>query len=62
MSKFPVDAPVRECCKGLHKVIGPGEISKFAHEVVRPHVVRPDLEAGYAETAKDLVTVFHHRA
>ena len=39
--------------EGLHKVIGPGKISKFVEELVRPHVIRPNLEAAYAEMAKD---------
>jgi hypothetical protein len=39
--------------EGLHKTIGPGKISKFVQELVRPHVVRPDLNAAYAEMAKD---------
>lgn len=42
-----------EVYNGLHKVIGPQRISKFVEELVRPHVVRPNLEAGYAEMAKD---------
>lgn len=42
-----------EVYKGLHKVIGPRKISKFVEELVRPHVVRPNLEAAYAEMAKD---------
>jgi predicted CopG family antitoxin len=47
---FTVD---EEVYKGLHKVIGPRKISKFIEELVRPHVVRPDLEEGYAQMAKD---------
>lgn len=39
--------------EGLHKTIGPRKISKFVQELVRPHVVRPDLESAYAEMAKD---------
>jgi hypothetical protein len=39
--------------EGLHKIIGPRKISKFVQELVRPHVVRPDLESAYAEMAKD---------
>jgi predicted CopG family antitoxin len=39
--------------EGLHKVIGPRKISKFVEELVRPHVIQPNLEAGYAEMAKD---------
>ena len=38
---------------GLRKTIGPRKISKFVQELVRPHVVRPDLESAYAEMAKD---------
>ncbi|OGO19861.1 MAG: hypothetical protein A2144_04645 [Chloroflexi bacterium RBG_16_50_9] len=45
-----VDAEVYE---GLHKTIGRRKISKFIEELVRPHVVRPDLESAYAEMAKD---------
>ncbi|OHB62108.1 MAG: addiction module antitoxin [Planctomycetes bacterium RBG_13_60_9] len=39
--------------RGLHKVIGPRKISKFVTDLVRPHVVRPDLESAYAQMAKD---------
>jgi hypothetical protein len=39
--------------EGLHKIIGPRKISRFVQEVVRPHVVRPNLDAAYAEMAKD---------
>jgi predicted CopG family antitoxin len=45
-----VDEAVYE---GLHKTIGRRKISKFVQELVRPHVVRPDLESAYAEMAKD---------
>ena len=45
-----VDEKVYE---GLRKIIGPRKISKFVQELVRPHVVRPDLESNYAEMAKD---------
>jgi predicted CopG family antitoxin len=38
---------------GLRKTIGPRKISKFIEEIVRPHVIRPDLESAYAEMAKD---------
>jgi predicted CopG family antitoxin len=38
--------------KGLHKVIGRRKISKFVEGLVRPHVVRPDLEAEYARMAR----------
>ncbi|RPJ37351.1 MAG: addiction module antitoxin [Deltaproteobacteria bacterium] len=42
-----------EVYEGLHKIIGPRKISRFVQEIVRPHVVRPNLEAAYAEMAKD---------
>ena len=42
-----------EVYNGLHKTIGPGKISRFVQDIVRPHVVRPNLEAAYAEMAKD---------
>ncbi|MCX5718631.1 MAG: addiction module antitoxin [Nitrospirae bacterium] len=45
-----VDEKVYE---GLHKTIGPRKISKFIEELVRPHVVRPNLESAYAQMAKD---------
>lgn len=38
---------------GLHKVIGPRKISKFVEELVRPHVVKHELESAYKEMAKD---------
>ena len=42
-----------EVYKGLHKIIGPGKISKFIEELVRPHVIHPNLESAYAEMARD---------
>jgi len=42
-----------EVYEGLHRRIGPRKISKFVQELVRPYVVRPDLESAYAEMAKD---------
>ena len=45
-----VDEKVYE---GLHKIIGPRKISKFVEELVRPHVIRPNLESAYAQMAKD---------
>jgi len=42
-----------EIYEGLHKNIGPRKISKFIQELVRPHVVSPDLEFAYAEMARD---------
>jgi len=42
-----------EVYEGLRKTIGPGKISRFIQELVRPYVVRPNLESAYAEMAKD---------
>jgi predicted CopG family antitoxin len=42
-----------EVYEGLRKTIGPRKISRFVQEIVRPHVVRPNLETAYAEMAKD---------
>ena len=42
-----------EVYEGLHKTIGPRKISKFVEELVRPYVVRPNLESAYAQMAKD---------
>jgi len=42
-----------EVYEGLHKTIGPRKISRFVQELVRPHVVRPNLESAYADMAKD---------
>ena len=48
--KVTVNAEVYE---GLKKIIGPRKISKFIEDLVRPHVIHPNLEASYAEMAKD---------
>lgn len=45
-----VDEKVYE---GLHKTIGSRKMSKFVEELVRPHVVRPNLESAYAQMARD---------
>lgn len=42
-----------EVYEGLHKVIGRRKISQFIEELVRPHVIGTDLEAGYAAMAAD---------
>ena len=39
--------------KGLHRVVGRGQISRFIEELVRPHVVGRDLAAAYQEMARD---------
>ena len=43
-----------EVYDGLHRTIGPRKISRFVQELVRPHVVRPNLESAYADMAKDM--------
>jgi predicted CopG family antitoxin len=42
-----------EVYEGLHKTIGPRKISKFIEGLVRPHVVRPNLELAYSQMSKD---------
>ena len=39
--------------EGLYQVVGPRRISRFIEDLVRPHVLYPDLEAAYAEMARD---------
>ena len=39
--------------EGLHKVIGRRHISHFIEDLVRPHVIGGDLEAGYRAMAED---------
>ncbi len=42
-----------EVYQGLREVIGPGKISRFVEKLVRPHVIKPRLEAAYKEMAKE---------
>ncbi len=42
-----------EVYAGLYKTVGPRKISKFVEELVRPHVVRQNLESAYYQMAKD---------
>ena len=44
----------QEVYEGLHDVIGPRKISKFVEKLVRPHVVRHNLESEYAQMAQDI--------
>ena len=39
--------------QGLHQVVGRHHISQFIESLVRPHVLRPDLVAGYRAMAAD---------
>lgn len=45
-----LDAEVYE---GLHHIIGRRKISQFIEDLVRPHVMITELEAGYAAMAAD---------
>lgn len=38
---------------GLHSVVGRRKISRFIEDLVRPHVLKSDLEAAYREMAQD---------
>ncbi len=44
-----------EVYNGLRAVIGPGKISRFIEELVRPHVVKKNMYAAYREMAADQV-------
>jgi len=39
--------------KGLHTIVGPGNISQFIESLVRPHVVDQDLESAYKQMGED---------
>ncbi len=39
--------------EGLYAVVGRRRISRFIEDLVRPHVLFPDLEAAYREMAQD---------
>ncbi len=39
--------------EGLYKVVGKGAISQFIEELVRPHVIKDDLDAAYKQMAAD---------
>lgn len=38
---------------GLHSVVGRRNISQFINSLVRPHVLKPDLDAAYSRMAAD---------
>jgi len=42
-----------EVYEGLYQIIGSRRISSFIENLVRPYVIRPDLEAAYREMAQD---------
>ena len=39
--------------EGLRKRVGPGRISHFIEDLVRPHVLDKELELAYAEMVQD---------
>lgn len=39
--------------RGLRKVVGPRNISRFLNDLARPHVVRERLDEGYRAMAGD---------
>jgi len=39
--------------EGLYAVIGRRRISRFIEDLVRPHVLYPELEAAYKQMAQD---------
>jgi predicted CopG family antitoxin len=39
--------------EGLYRTVGPRRISQFIEELVRPHVLRENLSAAYAQMAAD---------
>lgn len=39
--------------EGLYTVVGRRNISQFINALVRPHVLKPDLEAAYSRMAAD---------
>jgi predicted CopG family antitoxin len=41
--------------EGLYKVVGRRRISRFIEDLVRPHVLRRDLEAAYQQMGQDEV-------
>ena len=42
-----------EVYNGLYQVVGRRRISRFIEDLVRPHVLKPDLEAAYEQMAAD---------
>ena len=42
-----------EVYEGLYAIVGPRRISRFIEDLLRPHVILPNLDAAYAEMARD---------
>ncbi len=39
--------------EGLYKVVGKGDISQFIEDIVRPYVIKNELDAAYKQMAAD---------
>jgi predicted CopG family antitoxin len=39
--------------EGLYAIVGPRRISRFIEDLLRPHVILPNLEAEYAAMAQE---------
>lgn len=39
--------------EGLYRVVGPGKISQFIEQMIRPHVMTEDLNAAYEAMGQD---------
>ncbi len=39
--------------EGLYKVVGKGAISQFIEDLVRPYVIKEDLDTAYKQMAED---------
>ena len=39
--------------EGLHQIVGRRRISRFIEDLVRPYVIRQDLEAAYKQMAQE---------
>jgi len=39
--------------KDLYHVVGPRRIGRFIEDLMRPHVIYPDLEAAYRQMAQE---------
>ena len=44
-----------EVYDGLRAVVGPGKISRFIEELVRPHVIKKAMYAAYEEMVADQI-------
>jgi predicted CopG family antitoxin len=42
-----------EVYQGLHKIIGRGKISQFIEQLIRPYVLKTNLENAYLEMRND---------